>query len=104
MKETRRLVYKYRNNLHDSADVDIQIFKEPVDNRESRIRRSFDKSIIALKIASNKFSEIINGIDENWIIFETLMQQKNSLDAQIDTLLREKRKFRNISKYIGNNF
>ena len=54
--------------------------------------RSFDKSITAVRIAMNSLSEIINGVKHDWVIHEILMQHKNMLHAQIDLLLKEKRK------------
>jgi ParB family transcriptional regulator, chromosome partitioning protein len=54
--------------------------------------RSFDKSITALRIAMNSLSEIINGVEHDWIIQEVLMQHRNMLHTQIDILLKEKKK------------
>ena len=54
--------------------------------------RSFDKSITAIRIAMNSLSEIINGVEHDWIIHEILMQHRNMLHTQIDLLLKEKRK------------
>jgi ParB family transcriptional regulator, chromosome partitioning protein len=54
--------------------------------------RSFDKSITAIRIAMNSLNEIINGVEHDWIVHETLMQHKNMLHTQIDLLLKEKRK------------
>ena len=52
------------------------------------VKRSFDKSITAIRIAMNR---IINGIEHDWVIHEALMQHRNMLHTQID-LLQEKRK------------
>src|SRR5215469_8382579 len=54
--------------------------------------RSFDKSITAIRIAMNSLSEIINGVEHDWVIHEILMQHKNMLHNQIDLILKEKRK------------
>jgi len=54
--------------------------------------RSFDKSITAIRIAMNSLSEIINGVEHDWVIHEVLMQHKNMLHTQVDLLLKEKRK------------
>jgi hypothetical protein len=39
----------------------------------------------------NSLSEIINGVEHDWVIHEILMQHRNMLHTQID-LLKEKRK------------
>jgi ParB family transcriptional regulator, chromosome partitioning protein len=54
--------------------------------------RSFAKSITAIRIAMNSLSEIISGVEHDWIIHEILMQHKNMLHTQIDLLLKEKKK------------
>ena len=54
--------------------------------------RSFDKSITALKIAMNKLSAIIEQTEDDWIVYEILMEHKAMLSAQIDLLIKEKKK------------
>jgi len=60
-----------------------------IDNFTSKI---FDKSITILKIASNKLGTLIPEIEENWIIYELLMQHKTVIDNRIDILIKQKRK------------
>jgi ParB family chromosome partitioning protein len=55
-------------------------------------QRSFDKSITALKIAMNKLSAIIEQTEDDWIVYEILMEHKAMLSAQIDLLIKEKKK------------
>jgi ParB family chromosome partitioning protein len=56
------------------------------------IQKSFNKSIIAIRFAMNTLSTIMEDIEDNWIIYETLMQHKNMLHTQIDLLIKEKKK------------
>ena len=58
--------------------------------------RVFDKFIITLKLALDKIGLVISQIENNWITYEILMQHKNMLHAQIDLLIKEKRKKKNI--------
>jgi ParB family chromosome partitioning protein len=60
--------------------------------------RVFDKSIITLKLALDKIRLVISQIENNWITYEILMQHKNMLHAQIDLLIKEKRKKKNIER------
>lgn len=69
---------------HQSSIVDIEL----------NAQRSFDKSITALKMAMSKIAAILEGVEDNWIVYEILMQHKNMLNAQIDLLIREKKKLR----------
>jgi ParB family chromosome partitioning protein len=76
--------YDYNNETYLSAVKMVDI--------DNKAHRSFDKSIIALKVALNKIGGIISEIEGNWIAHEILMQHKNMLHGQIDLLLKEKRK------------
>ena len=77
----------------DETDRDFNSFSESHYIDHIKIaERSFDKSITAIRIAMNSLSEIINGVEHDWVIHEVLMQHKNVLHTQIDLLLKEKRK------------
>ena len=91
-RETRNLVRASREN--ESNPHDFLRFQDNLADIELNAQRSFDKSITALKIAMNKISGIVEGVEDNWIIYEILMQHKNMLNAQIDVLIREKKKLR----------
>jgi ParB family chromosome partitioning protein len=57
-----------------------------------KMQRSFDKTIITLRIAMNRIGSIIDEVDDDWIIYETLMQHKRRLHEQIDILIKQRRK------------
>ena len=77
----------------DTSEMDLTSFykSEYVDHIKTA-ERSFDKAITAVRIAMNGIREIINDVEADWILYETLMQHKNMLHNQIDILLKEKRK------------
>ena len=58
------------------------------------VERSFDKSIVAIRIAMNSLREVINSVEHDWILYEVLMQHKNILHTQIDVLLKQREKLR----------
>lgn len=60
------------------------------DKDHEKIQKSFDKSIVALRVAMMTLGDVINNIQENWIPYEFLMQHKRMLNVQIDILIREK--------------
>jgi ParB family transcriptional regulator, chromosome partitioning protein len=96
------LIYKRRLSLKKVREVVKdnecqELFEGSIyeirDNDEvEKIIRIFDKSITALRIAMSRLSAIIDGIEENWIISQLLMEHKSMLHAQIDLLMKEKRK------------
>ena len=68
------------NAVIDIADID------------RNTQKIFDKSITVLKIASQKLALLVSEVEENWIIYELLMQHKSVLDGQIDILIKQKKK------------
>jgi ParB family chromosome partitioning protein len=91
-RQTRKLV-KANQDERDS-DYGLISYQDKILDLELKAARSFDKSITALKIAMSKISSIAEGVEDNWIIYEILLQHKNMLNAQIDVLIREKKKLR----------
>jgi ParB family chromosome partitioning protein len=93
-REVRNLVKDMKNNsnennFNDETDVFNSINIEDIDKMTKRI---FDKSLLILKIASYKLGVIIPSIEDNWVIYELLMQNKHIIDNQINILIKEKKK------------
>ena len=91
-RQARKIVKRSLELETNAGDFDK--FQDSIADIELNALRSFDKSITALKIAMHKISSIVEAIEDNWIVYETLMQHKNMLNAQIDVLIREKKKLR----------
>jgi ParB family chromosome partitioning protein len=87
-RQTRKLVMEFK----DSSIFDENSPIHSVADMYQRTQRSFDKSITALKIAMNKLAAIIEQAEGDWIAHEILMQHKTMLNAQIDLLIKEKKK------------
>jgi ParB family chromosome partitioning protein len=93
-----RLMIKEQERDDDESTYFLSSYYSNLD--EQKVWKSFDKSIIALKIALNKLSLIIENIEEeNWVFYEIFMQHKNMLHRQIDLLIREKKRCRNRMLY-----
>jgi ParB family chromosome partitioning protein len=91
-RDIRQIIKDIKRNPiydYDSSDK-TQKNTSRIKEIDERTQRSFDKSIIALRIAMNKLSTIIEQVQDNWIIYDILMQHKNMLHNQIDILIREK--------------
>jgi ParB family transcriptional regulator, chromosome partitioning protein len=91
----RRLSMRKTRELLKEADKDTSFAGTMFENRydnNAKVQRSFDKTIIAMRIAMNRLGTIIEGLEDNWIVYETLMNHKKVLHAQIDILIKEKRK------------
>ena len=88
LRMTRKLLKEVNDNERDLNSFNESDYIDHIKIAE----RSFDKSITAIRIAMNSLSEIINGVEHDWIVHEILMQHKNMLHTHIDLLLKEKRK------------
>lgn len=93
----RKLSFRKARELlkHDDTTNEIDFdsyYKGAYIDHITIAQKSFDKSITALRIAMNTIGEVISNIENDWILFEVLMQHKNMLNAQIDILIREKKK------------
>lgn len=55
-------------------------------------QRTFDKSINIMRNALRQFDEVISAAEDNWIVYELLMEHRRTLHNQIDILIKEKRK------------
>jgi len=90
-RKVRKLVKEYKKessqevyNFHDAEDKIVDI--------DRKVQNSFDKSIVALRIAASRVAAIVESMEDNWIIYEILMQHKMMLHSQIDVLIKEKKK------------
>ena len=81
-----------RNEVYDYDIMNEMTYKPNLKDIDELAHRSFDKSIVTLRMAMSKLCAIIQEAEENWIVYETLMQHKNILHSQIDILIREKMK------------
>ncbi len=90
-RDIRRIIQDIkRNPIYDYDDRKAEKYTPRIKEIDQKTRRSFDKSIIALRMAMNKLSNIIEQVQENWIIYDILMQHKNMLHNQIDILIKER--------------
>ena len=101
-KEARKVVLSTKNQsgnyycsqIQDSI-YDSGYHTEHHDGYHDEVRaidRSLRKSILALRIAMSRIVAIIEEYEDNWIVYECLMEEKNALHRQIDTLFKKKKK------------
>ena len=59
---------------------------------DRKTHRLFDKAILIFKVARLRITELIHMTENDWVIYESMMQHKRMLDDQIDLLIKEKKK------------
>jgi ParB family chromosome partitioning protein len=88
-RQVRMLKDEMKNSEHPEEIFD---FTTKIVDIDARTQKCFDKAIIAVRVAMNKLASIIEDVEDNWTVYEILMQHKNMLHSQIDILLKEKKK------------
>jgi ParB family transcriptional regulator, chromosome partitioning protein len=92
-RETRELI---KDDLpYTDIDSLFHTYDDHYNCAQARLSKSFDKSIIALRIAIKKLASIVETVEDDWIFYDILLHHKNMLNSQIDLLIKEKRKFKN---------
>jgi ParB family chromosome partitioning protein len=91
-RDTRGLI---KDLTYTDIDSLSHTHNDHYDCAQDRICKSFDKSIIALRIAIKKVASIAETIEDDWIFYDILLHHKNMLNSQIDLLIKEKRKYKN---------
>ena len=89
-RTVRELVKKIGSK---TANVDSILDQFTSTNDYTRLCKSLDKTIIALRIAIKKLAAIIEKIEDNWIFYDLIMQHKHMLHHQVDLLIRQKAKY-----------
>jgi ParB family chromosome partitioning protein len=92
-RDTRGLIKE--DLIYTDIDSLFHNYNDHYNCTEERICKSFDKSIIALRIAIKKLGSIVETIEDDWIFYDILLHHKNILNSQIDLLIKEKRKYKN---------
>lgn len=94
-RKVRQMVDNISANEHKiDENVESESYFESYSTIEHQdnLYKSIDSAIITLKIAVRKLISLIESTEESWIIYEILMQHKNMLVAQIDLLIKERKK------------
>ena len=96
---TRHLsIRKIREILEESGEEVCRMGEdiycmEVNDDDASKYQKPIEKTILILRLTMNKMGAVIDGIEDDcWPVKEILLQHKNALHKEIDTLLKEKKK------------
>lgn len=95
LREARGLLKKFDKDSFTEDEYledhnKVNSMKDSFQKREHIL----NKSIIVLRIATNRLATIAESIDDDWLFREVLMHHKSAVSAQIDMLIKERRKLR----------
>ena len=87
-KDVRRIV----QDLHklNTTNVGGDQQDSPRDTR--RIERPLNKSILILRIAMARLVQLVDESEDNWLVHECMMEEKNVLHNEIDAMLKRKKR------------
>lgn len=92
-KLSSRQVRELKTEMKNSDNpYDVLDFQTKIIDIDAKTQKSFDKAIIAIRVAMNKLASVIEDVEDNWTVYEILLQHKNILHNQIDILYKEKKK------------
>jgi ParB family chromosome partitioning protein len=95
-KKLRRMIKEDKYELDDFSTKSYSYV-----TGEEQVLKTYDKSIIVLRIAMGSLAEIIEKIEDNWILHQILMNHKNAINSQIDFLIRERKKYKNKNHFFN---
>ena len=93
LRKVRELIKKNNSIVAYSDSLSIGRY-DNISYSKDRILKSVDKSIITLRIAVKKMGLIMEGVEDDWILYGILLYQRNLLISQIDQLIKQKRKYK----------
>jgi ParB family chromosome partitioning protein len=95
-KKLRILIKESKSEAIDLPSISL------IDEQEKFIK-TFDKSILVLRIAMNNLGTLIEKIEDNWILYDVLRSHRNIVNLQIDLLIRQKKKYVNKKHFFALN-
>ena len=92
IKKNSNIEYNSETVLKDDFEFDHINYHSDLSERDAKVQKLFDKMIIILKLSLRNMIPLIEDIEDNWIIYELFMEQRNLINNQIDTLIKTKKK------------
>jgi ParB family transcriptional regulator, chromosome partitioning protein len=90
-RKMRNLVNEFQGNpIYDPRNIELSY--TVINDLDNRTQRAFDKSITVMRVAMHKLTDIMENMEDNWIVYETLRNHRNILHERIDLLIKQKRK------------
>jgi ParB family chromosome partitioning protein len=95
---SKKIRLMVRNIKNENASYGYEFFPSngydcDINRGRDDTKKVFDKSITVLKITTQKLAMLISEVEDNWIVYELMMQHKNMVDKQIDLIIKQKKKY-----------
>jgi ParB family transcriptional regulator, chromosome partitioning protein len=87
-KDVRRIV----QDLHQLNTTNVGGDQQGSTRDTRRIERPLNKSILILRIAMARIVQLVDESEDNWLVHECMMEEKNVLHNEIDAMLKRKKR------------
>ena len=87
-KDVRRIV----QDLHQLNTTNVGGDQQDSPRDTRRIERPLNKSILILRIAMARIVQLVDESEDNWLVHECMMEEKNVLHNEIDAMLKRKKR------------
>ena len=87
-KDVRRIV----QDLHQLNTTNVGGDQQGIPRDTRRIERPLNKSILILRIAMARIVRLVDESEDNWLVHECMMEEKNVLHNEIDAMLKRKKR------------
>jgi ParB family chromosome partitioning protein len=97
MREVRRIVRHHRSRaLGQGGDVsafDLDVRgRDPTEMKAQIADKAISRAVASMRMDSYRLGEVIDDVSDQWVLTETLLPCRASLNEQIDNLLRFRKK------------
>ena len=87
-KDVRRIV----QDLHQLNTTNVGGDRQGSPRDTRRIEGPLNKSILILRIAMARIVQLVDESEDNWLVHECMMEEKNVLHNEIDAMLKRKKR------------
>lgn len=87
-KDVRRIV----QDIHQLNTTNVGRDQQGSPRDTRRIERPLNKSILILRIAMARIVQLVDESEDNWLVHECMMEEKNVLHNEIDAMLKRKKR------------
>jgi hypothetical protein len=97
-ENVRAIISKLNYSINDEEPL-LSYYSDKI-KHEHIIERTLMKCIASFKVCMTRIDQILDDVDQNdWLMREVLMQYRQSVHKEIDSLLRVKKKMMRIARY-----
>ena len=96
LRKARELVHSSKAELDAELIENSTLSRLSCPNRSDMADQALSRAAVALRVALNRIASIMEDVEKDWLVYEELMNHRNALHWEIDLLLKERRKVKDV--------